>query len=66
MVAANYTEGRRAMAHNIGLGRKAGAVTVHAAEAAADGVANAGAKATKSVRKSAMAAKEAAQAHLGG
>ena len=54
MVAPSYSESRRAMAHKIGLGRKAG-----------QKVADAGTKAVKTVRKSAAAAKKAAQDHLG-
>lgn len=66
MVAANYSESRRAMAHKIGLGRKAGAALPRAGEAAADVVADAGAGVAKSARKGVRAAKKAAQAHLGG
>jgi predicted transcriptional regulator len=62
MVAANYSESRRAMAHKIGLGRKAGAAVASAAET----VAEAGAAATRTVRKGAKAAKKTAQDHLGG
>jgi predicted transcriptional regulator len=61
MVAANYSESRRAMAHKIGLGRKAGAV-VEKAEAV---VADTGATVAKTARKGVRAAKQAAQAHLG-
>ena len=53
MVAPTYSASRRAMAHKIGLGRKAGEV-----------VADAGKKVAKTVRKSAVAAKKAAQEHL--
>ena len=55
MVAPNYSESRRAMAHKIGLGRKAGEKVADASKAV-----------TKTVRKSASAAKKAAQEHLGG
>lgn len=55
MVAPTYSENRRAMAHKIGLGRKAG-----------QKVAAASAKVAKTVRKTATEAKQAAQEHLGG
>ena len=61
MVAANYSESRRAMAHKIGLGRKAGA----AVEKVEEVVADAGATVAKTARKGVRAAKQAAQAHLG-
>jgi predicted transcriptional regulator len=70
MVAATYSESRRAMAHKIGLGRKAagaaGAAVADAGEAAADTVADAGAAVAKTARKGVRAAKKAAQDHLGG
>lgn len=56
MVAANYSEARRAMAHKIGLGRKAGA----AAEKAGEVIADAGATVAKTARKGVRAAKRAA------
>lgn len=65
MVAPTYSESRRAMAHRIGLGRKAEAVVVQAGEAAVDAVADAGTKVAKTARMSVQAAKRAAQAHLG-
>lgn len=61
MVAANYSEARRAMAHKIGLGRKAGAAAGKAGEVIAD----AGAAVAKTARKGVRAAKRAAQEHLG-
>lgn len=61
MVAANYSEARRAMAHRIGLGRKAGA----AAEKAGEVIADAGVAVAKTARKGVRAAKRAAQEHLG-
>ena len=61
MVAATYSESRRAMAHKIGLGRKAGAAVTKAEEVVAD----AGATVAKTARKGVRAAKQAAQAHLG-
>jgi len=66
MVAANYSESRRAMAHKIGLGRKAAAAVAEAGEAAVDAVADAGATVAQTARKGVRAAKKAAQAHLGG
>ena len=66
MVAANYSESRRAMAHKIGLGRKAGAAVVEAGESAVEAVADAGAAVASTARKGVRAAKKAAQAHLGG
>jgi predicted transcriptional regulator len=66
MVAANYSESRRAMAHKIGLGRKAaGAAVADAGEAAATAVADAGTAVAKTARKGVRAAKKAAQEHLG-
>ena len=65
MVAANYSESRRAMAHKIGLGRKAGAAAVEAGGVVVDAVAAAGATVAKTTRKGVRAAKQAAQAHLG-
>jgi predicted transcriptional regulator len=59
MVAANYSESRRAMAHKIGLGRKASAA---AADAVVDTVADAGAAVVKTARKVARTAKNAAAA----
>ena len=53
MVAPTYSESRRAMAHKIGLGRKAGEKVVDAGKTVA-----------KKVRKSVADAKKAAQAHL--
>lgn len=61
MVAANYSESRRVMAHKIGLGRKAGA----AVEKVEELVADAGTAVAKTARKGVRAAKKAAQAHLG-
>lgn len=61
MVAPNYSESRRAMAHKIGLGRKAGA----AVEKAGEVVADAGATVAKTARKGVRAAKQAAQAVSG-
>lgn len=66
MVAANYSESRRAMAHKIGLGRKAGTTVAQAGEAAVEAVADAGASVAKTARKGVRAAKKAAQAHLAG
>jgi len=66
MVAASYSESCRAMAHKIGLGRKAGAAVAQAGEAAADAVADAGAAVVKTARKSVRTAKKAAQDQLGG
>jgi predicted transcriptional regulator len=66
MVAPNYSESRRAMAHKIGLGRKAGAAATQAGETAADAVADAGEKVVRTARKGVRAAKEAARKHLGG
>ena len=54
MVAATYSEARRAMAKSIGLGRKAGSTVEKAAEDAA-----------KSVRKGGKAALDAAKKTLG-
>ena len=54
MVAANYSEARRAMAKSIGLGRKAGQKVEKAVETA-----------TKSARKGSKAALEAAKQALG-
>ena len=54
MVAANYSEARRAMAKSIGLGRKAGSTVEKAAGGAA-----------KSVRKTGKAALDAAKQALG-
>ena len=54
MVAATYSEARRAMAKSIGLGRKAGAKVEKAGEAA-----------VKTVRKSGKAALDAAKKTLG-
>jgi predicted transcriptional regulator len=65
MVAANYSESRRAMAHKIGLGRKAGAAVAQAGETAVEAVADARAAVAKTARRGAGAAKKAAQAHLG-
>ena len=62
MVAPAYSETRRAMAHKIGLGRKAGPVVEEAPEEAAPPVE----KPAKRARKGAAEAKQAAQAHLGG
>ena len=59
MVAANYSDARRAMAHKIGLGRKAGAAVTQAAETAVDAVADAGAAVAKTVRKGVRATKKA-------
>lgn len=59
MVAPNYSESRRAMAHKIGLGRKAGA----AVEKAGEVVADAGATVAKTARKGVRAAKQVIQAH---
>lgn len=53
IVAPTYSENRRAMAHKIGLGRKAG-----------EKVASAGKKVAKAARKSVAGAKKAAQEHL--
>ena len=53
IVAPSYSESRRAMAHKIGLGRKAG-----------EKVVDAGTKVAKKVRKSVADAKKAAQEHL--
>ena len=66
MVAATYSESRRAMAHKIGLGRKAGAAVAHAGEAAVDAAENAGAAVAKTARKGVRAAKKAAQEVTGG
>lgn len=65
MVAATYSESRRAMAHKIGLGRKAGAAAAQAGEAAVEAVTDAGATVAKTARKGVRAAKKAAQEHLG-
>ncbi|MCK8455456.1 MucR family transcriptional regulator [Sphingomonas faeni] len=54
MVAANYSEARRAMAKSIGLGRKAGSTVEKAADTA-----------VKTVRKSGKAALDAAKKTLG-
>ena len=54
MVAANYSEARRAMAKSIGLGRKAGSTVEKTADAAG-----------KTVRKSGKAALDAAKKTLG-
>jgi predicted transcriptional regulator len=54
MVAAAYSESRRAMAKKIGLGRKPGEVVKAAAG-----------KVAKSVRKGAASARAAAREHLG-
>jgi len=54
MVAANYSEARRAMAKSIGLGRKAGSTVAKSTEGAA-----------KPVRKSGKAALDAAKKTLG-
>ncbi len=62
MVAPAYSETRRAMAHKIGLGRKAGQIVEEAPEEVASPVE----KPAKRARKSASEAKQAAQAHLGG
>lgn len=62
MVAPTYSESRRAMAHRIGLGRKARASVAQAEEAVGD----AGTKVAKTARMSGQAAKKAAQEHLGG
>jgi predicted transcriptional regulator len=51
MVAANYSESRRAMAHKIGLGRKAGASGAQASKAEAEPAADAGAAVAKTSRK---------------
>lgn len=68
MVAATYSESRRAMAHKIGLGRKAGQAVASARDAAADAidtaktaVADAGASVVNSARKGARATKKAVQ-----
>jgi predicted transcriptional regulator len=66
MVAATYSESRRAMAHKIGLGRKAGAAAPQAGEAAAVADVEASAQVAKPARKGVRAAKKAAQEHLGG
>jgi predicted transcriptional regulator len=58
MVAPNYSESRRAMAHKIGLGRKAGAAVEKAGEVFAD----AGATVAKTARKG-VRAKQVIQAH---
>lgn len=62
MVAPNYSESRRSLAKQIGLGRKPGETVKKVAEQVAAPVK----AATKRVRKSVADAKEAAQAHLGG
>ena len=62
ITAPAYSEHRRAMAHRIGLGRKA----AHVVETIAEEVAAPVQKAAKRFRKSAAEAKRAAQAHLGG
>lgn len=54
MVAANYSEARRAMAKSIGLGRKAGSTVEKAADSA-----------VKTVRKSGKSALDAAKKTLG-
>ena len=64
MVAPSYSENRRAMAHKIGLGRKAGAAVAEAGESAVDAVADDGGTGAKTQRKGARAAKKAAQEHL--
>jgi predicted transcriptional regulator len=66
MVAATYSESRRAMAHKIGLGRKPVAAAAQAGDAAVDAMADAGATVAKAARKGVRAAKKAAQEHLGG
>jgi predicted transcriptional regulator len=66
MVAANYSESRRAMAHKIGLGRKAGAaaavVAAQADEAPGSTAAEGDAPAPKPTRKVARAPRKATQA----
>lgn len=62
IVAPAYSESRRAMAHKIGLGRKAEQVV----EEAPEEVAPLAEKPVKRARKSVAEAKQAAQAHLGG
>jgi predicted transcriptional regulator len=59
IVAANYSEARRAMAKTIGLGRKAKAVVEEVVTEPVKAL-------VKRARKTATQAKEAAQAHLGG
>lgn len=63
MVAANYSEARRAMAKTIGLGRKAKNAVIDAVEEA---VVEPVKTAAKRGRKTVTQAKEAAKAHLGG
>lgn len=62
MVAATYSESRRAMAHKIGLGRKVAAAAVEKVE---EVVADAGATVANTARKGVRAAKQAAQADSG-
>jgi len=66
MVAATYSESRRAMAHKIGLGRKAGAAVADAGEAVVEALSDAGASVAKTARKGARAAKRVAQTTVGG
>ena len=66
MVAATYSESRRAMAHKIGLGRKAGAAVADASDAVVEAVADAGASVAKTARKGVRAAKKVAQTTVGG
>jgi len=66
MVAANYSESRRAMAHKNGLGRKAGAAAAQAGDAVVEAAAEAGTAVAKTARKGIRAAKKAAQDYLGG
>jgi len=67
MVAANYSESRRAMAHKIGLGRKAGAAAGQSDAAAMDDAADTeAATVTKTPRKNARAAKKVVQGAVGG
>lgn len=62
MVAPAYSESRRAMAHKIGLGRKAEQVV----EEVPEQVAPSPEKPKKRARKTAAEAKQAVQAHFGG
>jgi len=62
MVAANYSESRRAMAHKIGLGRKAGAAAAQADEAPGNPANEDAAAVPKPTRKGARTSKKVAQA----
>jgi len=65
MVAANYSESRRAMAHRIGLGRKAGTAAAQAGEAAGNAATEAVATGAKTAAKSVRGRKKPAPADAG-